>query len=158
MGTYELDAVLSHEDVEAGNPVTLTLALRGRGNLRSLELPELPDTPGFRIFDPKMDERLRATSAGFGGEKTWEYVLVPEFGGTKEIGPWNFRYFDPSVGKYVDASAGTIRLNVSGAAASATANGSITAVTSRGEVKLLREDIRYLKDAPATLGLLTTPF
>ena len=158
VGTYELDAVLSHEDVEAGNPVTLTLALRGRGNLRSLELPELPDTPGFRIFDPKMDERLRATSAGFGGEKTWEYVLVPEFGGTKEIGPWNFRYFDPSVGKYVDASAGTVRLHVSGAAASATANGSITAVTSRGEVKLLREDIRYLKDAPATLGLLTTPF
>ncbi len=158
VGAYELDAVLSQEDVEAGNPVTLTLALRGHGNLRSLELPELPDTPGFRTFDPKIDERLRATGAGFGGEKTWEYVLVPESSGTKEIGPWNFQYFDPSAGKYVDASAGPVLLRVSGAAASATANGLSPAVTARGEVKLLREDIRYLKDAPATLGLLTTPF
>jgi len=158
VGVYELDAVLSHEDVEAGNPVTLTLALRGRGNLRSLELPELPDTPGFRTFDPKMDERLRVTGAGFGGEKTWEYVLVPDSAGTKEIGPWKFQYFDPSVGKYVVASAGPVLLRVSGDALATSANGSIPAMTTRGEVKLLREDIRYLKDAPATLGLLTTPF
>ena len=158
VGAYALDAVLSHEDVEAGNPVTLTLALQGRGNLRSLELPELPDTPGFRTFDPKMDERLRATSAGFGGEKTWEYVLVPESSGTKEIGPWTFQYFDPSNGEYVNASAGPVLLRVSGADLSASANGLTPAVTSRGEVRLLREDIRYLKDAPAALGLLTTPF
>ncbi len=156
VGAYELDAVLSHEDVEAGNPVTLTLVLRGRGNLRALELPELPDTPGFRTFDPKKDEKLRATGAGFGGEKTWEYVLVPESSGTKEIGPWSFQYFDPSAGKYVDASAGPVLLRVSGAAA--TENVLTPAVTARGEVKLLREDIRYLKDAPATLGLLITPF
>ena len=158
VGDYELDALLSHDDVEAGNPVTLTLALRGRGNLRSLELPELPDTPGFRTFDPKMDEQLRATGAGFAGEKTWEYVLVPESSGTKEIGPWNFQYFDPSTGKYANASAGPVLLRVSGTAASTSANAATSIVTPRGDVKLLREDIRYLKDAPASLGVSTLPF
>ena len=158
VGDYELHALLSHDDVEAGNPVTLTLALRGRGNLRSLELPELPDTPGFRTFDPKMDEQLRATGAGFAGEKTWEYVLVPESSGTKEIGPWNFQYFDPSTSKYANASAGPVLLRVSGTAASTSANAATSIVTPRGDVKLLREDIRYLKDAPASLGVSTLRF
>ena len=157
VGEYRLDAELSRDSVSAGDPVTLTLSIEGRGNLRSVDLPELPDTPGFRTFDPKTDEQLRATASGVRGEKRWEYVLVPESGGTKEIGPWSFEYFDPSQEKYVSATVGPLKLNVSGTAA-ASSGGDVPVMTPRGEVRLLREDIRYLKDPPATLGVSARPF
>ncbi len=97
--------MLNREEVEAGDAVTLTLSIAGRGNLRTIESPSLPDTPGFRTFDPKTDETIRASSRGLRGSKQWVYVLGPESGGTKEIGTWSFQYFDPTAGKYVDATA-----------------------------------------------------
>ena len=153
VGEFELTAELNREEVEAGDAVTLTLSIAGRGNLRTIESPTLPDTPGFRTFDPKTDETIRASHRGLRGSKQWEYVLVPESGGTKEIGPWSFQYFDPAAGKYVDATAGPLTLRVSGSAA-----GAATPPSSRGEVTLLRQDIRYLKEAPRTLGVRSTPY
>ena len=153
VGEFELTAELNREEVEAGDAVTLTLSIAGRGNLRIIESPSLPDTPGFRTFDPKTDETIRASRRGLRGSKQWEYVLVPESGGAKEIGPWSFQYFDPAAGKYVDATAGPLTLRVSGSA-----DGIATATSARGEVTLLRQDIRYLKEAPRTLGVPSTPY
>ena len=153
VGEFELTAELNREEVKAGDAVTLTLSIAGRGNLRIIESPSLPDTPGFRTFDPKTDETIRASRRGLRGSKQWEYVLVPESGGAKEIGPWSFQYFDPAAGKYVDATAGPLTLRVSGSA-----DGIATATSARGEVTLLRQDIRYLKEAPRTLGVPLTPY
>ena len=153
VGEFELTAELNREEVEAGDAVTLTLSIAGRGNLRTIESPSIPDIPGFRTFDPKFDETIRASRRGLRGSKQWEYVLVPDSGGTKEIGPWSFHYFDPAAGKYVDATAGPLTLRVSGAAA-----GAAPATSPRGEVTLLRQDIRYLKDAPRALGVRSTPY
>jgi len=153
VGAFALTAELNREEVEAGDAVTLTLSIAGRGNLRAVESPSLPDTPGFRTFDPKTDETIRASRRGLRGSKQWEYVLVPASGGVKEIGPWSFQYFDPIASKYVDAIAGPLTLRVTGAAA-----GVAAATSSRGEVTLLRQDIRYLKDAPRTLGVSSTPY
>jgi hypothetical protein len=160
VGEFELDAQLNQDEVAAGDAVTLTLSIAGRGNLRSIQSPSLPDTPGFRTFDPKTDETVRATRDGLRGSKRWEYVLVPESAGIKEIGPWRFQYFDPGSGSYVDASAGPVALRVSGSSA-AVANGLAPADSARGprgDVKLLRQDIRYLKDAPEALGDRATSY
>jgi hypothetical protein len=151
VGEYELEAKLNQEEVAAGGPVTLTLAIRGKGNLRTVEAPDLPDVEGFRTFAPKASENYRATSAGLGGEKTWEYILVPESGGVKVLGPWNVSFFDPARGDYVTASAGPLKLRVIGAVASA--SGDVSFPTVRADVTLLRQDIRYLKPPPETLGV-----
>lgn len=156
VGEYELEAKLNQEEVEAGEPVTLTLAIRGKGNLRTVEAPDLPDVEGFRTFAPKASENYRATSSGLGGDKTWEYVLVPESGGVKELGPWSFPFFDPARGDYVTASAGPLKIRVMGAVASA--SGDVSFPTVRGDVTLLRQDIRYLKPPPETLGVSESSF
>ncbi len=156
VGEYELEAKLNQEEVEAGGPVTLTLAIRGKGNLRTVEAPDLPDVEGFRTFAPKASESYRATSSGLGGEKTWEYVLVPESGGVKELGPWRFAFFDPERGDYVTASTGPLKLRVMGAVASA--GGDVLLSAGRSDVTLLRQDIRYLKPPPETLGVWASPF
>jgi hypothetical protein len=157
VGDYELEANLNKNQVNAGDPVTLTLAIAGRGNLRSVEAPELPELKGFRRFDPKMAEKSRAGPSGFEGEKSWEYVLVPESGGVKEIGPWRFQYFDPKAKKYVTASVGPLTLEVEGGTATAADAGASTDLAPR-EITVLRKDIRFLKPAPSTLGESANPF
>ena len=155
VGEYSLEAELNKEEVEAGDPVTLTLSVRGQGNLRSVKAPGFLVLPGFRHFDPSTSENLRASSTGFYGTKLWEFVLVPDAGGLKEIGPWSFRYFDPKQKRYLTASAGPLRLSVAGAAITA---GIGPVATRRGDVKLLGKDIRFLKEPPETLGVATSPY
>jgi hypothetical protein len=153
VGDYQMQATLNTDEVEAGSPVTLVLELVGEGNLRSVAAPEVSSPPGFRMFDPQTKESYQSVAGALRASKTWEYILVPESGGTKELGPWSFPYFDPSRAEYVTATAGPLLLRVAGAAA-ATANASDSgaSVGSRGEVKLLREDIRFLKAPPERLG------
>jgi hypothetical protein len=113
--------------------------------------PELPELKGFRAFDPKTEEKARAGASGLEGAKSWEYVLVPESSGVKEVGPWRFQYFDPAEKKYVTASVGPLQMKVTGDAA--VASGGLGGnVVPRGEVTLLREDIRFLKPPPSRLG------
>ncbi len=157
VGQFELQAKVSQQEVKAGDPVTLTLSIAGKGNLRSVAPPELPELKGFRAFDPKTEEKARAGASGLEGQKSWEYVLVPESSGVKEVGPWRFQYFDPAEQKYVTASVGPLQMKVTGDRALASevvgAN-----VVPRGEVTLLRQDIRFLKPPPSRLGAPSRPF
>lgn len=155
VGEYELKAKLNKENVPAGQPVTLTVSVEGKGNLRSMDAPVLPELSGFRAFDPKTDEQTVAGATGLAGSKTWEYVLVPESGGVKELGPWSFQYFDPEQKKYVTASVGPLQLVVEGGGIGA---GADAISPPRGEVTVLRQDIRYLKDPPDQLGASNRPF
>jgi hypothetical protein len=149
VGKYRLEATLNKTEVNAGEPLTLSLSIAGTGNLRAVEVPELPVSGGFRTFAPKVEERAKASGSGLEGRKKWEYVLVPESGGVKELGPWRFEYFDPEEKKYVTASAGPLEVRIAGGVADA---GAATSASSRREVTLLREDIRFLKPPPERLG------
>ena len=157
VGQFELQAKVSQEEVAAGDPVTLTLSIAGKGNLRSVTPPDLPELKGFRAFDPNTKETARAGSSGLEGEKSWEYVLVPESSGVKEVGPWRFQYFDPEEKKYVTASVGPLQMKVVGDAIAAS-SGLGGNVAPRRDVTLLREDIRFLKPAPPRLGAESRSF
>jgi hypothetical protein len=157
VGQFELQAKVSQEEIKAGDPVTLTLSIGGKGNLRSIAPPELPELKGFRAFDPKTEEKSHAGASGVEGEKSWEYVLVPESPGVKEVGPWRLQYFDPAEKKYITASVGPLQMKVTGDAAVASA-GVGANPTPRGEVTLLRQDIRFLKPPPSNLGAPARPF
>ena len=157
VGHFELQAKVSQEEVASGDPVTLILSIAGKGNLRSVTPPDLPELKGFRAFAPKTEEKARAGASGLEGEKSWEYVLVPESSGVKEVGPWRFQYFDPEEKKYVTASVGPLQLRVVGDATAAS-SGLGGNVAARRDVTLLREDIRFLKPAPSRLGAARRPF
>ena len=150
VGQFELKAVLNTNEVEAGSPVTLTLAVEGNGNLRSLETPELPPLTGFRTFAPNSDEEFSATKLGFRGNKQWEFVLVPQTVGNREIGPFTFDYFDPGRARYVTAKANPLDIHVT--ESDILTEEGVMVASRRGEVRVLQRDIRYLKEPPEILG------
>ena len=157
VGTFDLALEMDNLDrdtIAAGEPLTVDVVVKGKGNLKTVKVPDLPTPDSFRTYDPKTEERFSASGSGFGGEKRWEFVLVPSAPGKYKLGPLSLSYFDPAKKSYVTAKAGPLTLNVGGATAVAGA----PIVAPRSEVKLLRRDVRYLKPAPKELGVAKAPF
>ena len=160
VGKFQLAASLDRDKITAGEPLTLSVVLEGEGNLKTVVAPRLPPIVGFRTYDPKTEETVGTMSSGssgdlrFGGEKRWEYVLVPDSAGRHQIASLRYTYFNPAEKRYVELEAGPLALDV---AAGDVADGALFA-GSRGAVKLLRSDVQYLKAAPGTFGLATAPF
>ena len=145
---------LDRDTIAAGEPLTVNVVVKGKGNLKTVKVPDLPTPDSFRIYHPKTEERFSAGGSGFGGEKRWEFVLVPSAPGKYKLGPLSLSYFDPAKKSYETAKAGPLTVNVGGP----TAVGGAPIAAPRSEVKLLRRDVRYLKPAPKELGVARAPF
>lgn len=100
VGQFEMTTTADDASVEAGEPVRVRVALRGTGNVATLEAPALRVPPGVDAYDPREDRELFRTGTTFRGVKTFTYTLVPQGGGTFTVpaAPWT--YFDPADGQY----------------------------------------------------------
>lgn len=138
VGQYTMNAQFDKTSTKTNEPVSLKMTIDGSGNIQLLNIPEIQLPTGLEKFEPKTDEQVNRSNR-VNGTKKIEYLLVPRTPGKKEIPPINFSYFDPSKGAYVTLSTPTYTLNVEqGAVASGQDY-------SKEEVKLLNDDIRYIK-------------
>lgn len=101
VGRFDAVARLSHETLQAGDPLTLTLDVTGEGNIDRLSGPSLGAPPGWRIFPP----RVQFTPAPEDpherrGTRTFEYVLIPENESVEFTPGFAFSFFDPEDGEF----------------------------------------------------------
>ena len=149
VGRYTLSTQASPVTVPAGDPITLRVTVSGEGNLNSV--PDLirPDTDAFRFYDPQATIRSEVNSDKVGGSKTFEYVVIPQQEGRLQLPALKLAYFDPAKGGYAVAQSKPVMVTVTPGSAS---NVTPTVPTlSRQEVKLLGEDIRFIKPDRAEL-------
>ncbi len=141
VGKFDMEASLSKDEVEQNESVTLRIKISGSGNIKLLEVPDIELPSGFEKYDPKTSEKISKTSL-VSGVKSIEYLLVPRIAGKKRIPPIEFSYFNPRTGKYVTETSPEFLLTVTEGEGNIYAgDGSF----SKEDVKLLSEDIRYIK-------------
>jgi len=113
VGKFTMEASVSPKKAAAGEPVTLSVTVSGRGNFEGMGAPTLVGDEGWRTYPPS-DKFQAADAIGFTGEKKFEYPIIARQDQTKTPGT-RFSFFDPSSGKYatlttdpltVDAKAG----------------------------------------------------
>ncbi len=141
VGNYTMNSQLSSSKVQANNPVTLKINISGSGNISLLNMPEINLPAGMDKYEPKTSEQINRNGT-ITGTKTFDYLIVPRVPGKKEIPPIQFSYFNPAKGSYVTLSTPAYELNV--APGSGNGNGSVAGYTKE-EIKLLGQDIRYIK-------------
>lgn len=154
VGDYRLHAEITRDDAPlgdraaaAGEPLVLRVELEGHGNLRAAGTPELPESPevrrAFRFFDPDTSSETGLLDAGsglmFGGQQVWEFPMVPEAGGVRNIAAVTLDVFNPRTRAYETLASDPLQIRVEGGVA--TAPGAAGPVA----VERLGEDIRYLK-------------
>ncbi|OGP13600.1 MAG: hypothetical protein A2052_09085, partial [Deltaproteobacteria bacterium GWA2_54_12] len=146
VGSFTFDAAVDKKEVKTGDPVTLKLIVGGTGNLKLVAVPK-PSFPGdIETYDPKVTEEIARDGNQIRGKKTAEYLLIPRNAGMRVIEPVSFVYYDLSRNTYVTLKSPRFVLNV--AQGKDIAAGGTFA--SKEDVRLLGEDIRFLKLSPGS--------
>lgn len=155
VGNFEMKTELSPQQVNVNEPVILSVILTGSGNLRMLEKPEVQFPLNLEAFDPNVNDNIRVSPSGVSGSRSFEYLLIPRTGGTFEIPPIQFTFFDPASGRYVTRTGGPFTVEVSG---TGQASGEGAGSLNQEEVRYLTSDIRFLKNQSFTLKPLGSLF
>jgi hypothetical protein len=86
--------------VKAGEPVTLTMIVRGSGNVEGIMEPQVTNLKDFRVFQEDAKTDINVTSAGIEGQKVFQTLLIPLSDRVKQIPPMELAYFDTVTATY----------------------------------------------------------
>ena len=148
VGKFAFEAQVKPTDVNAGDPITLTIQILGQGNLENISAPQFVAGDDFKVYEPRLVSKDSDPNRGI-GRKTFEQVLIPRSEKVKELPALVFSFFDPEKRAYETISRGPYPIVVH-PSSNATAR-ILQAVPSHSEAStiILGTDIVYLKPAPA---------
>ena len=156
VGKFTMDAKLSSTEVKTNEAITLTLTIRGAGNMKLLKTPAVDWPEGFEQYDPKVTNNFKTSTGGMSGTRTIEYLAIPRAAGDYVLPAVQFGYFDTEKGKYQVLSTPEYTLHIArGAGDQATTSSQQSAVSyvNKEDIRELGSDIRYISAAnfvPAT--------
>ncbi len=141
VGRFTFAATADKKEVKTGDPITLRLTITGSGNIKLLTPPK-PNLPAdFEAYDPKVTDEITRDGGVIRGKKVAEYLVIPRNAGDRAIEPIAFSYFDLDRNGYNTVRSQRFDFTVlQGKDVS-----SGTAIASKSDVRLLGEDIRFLK-------------
>lgn len=145
VGKFSISASMSCDSLSAHEAASLTLVVKGNGNISLIDAPAVDFPADFEVYDPKVSDR--------GDAKVFEYPFIPRHHGDFTIGPVEFSYYDTESSRYVTLSTKAMTLEVSkleGVQGSAPAQGGFVGVAGR-DVKDLGSDIRYISTGKPAL-------
>ena len=116
VGDFSVEANLGTRTLSTQDEATLTVVVRGKGNLPVVAAPVVNWPKGIEAFDPTAKESVNKTVAPMSGAKTFDYVFTPKSPGHYIIPAVNFPYFDPASQTYKTAATAPIDINVAPAA------------------------------------------
>lgn len=155
VGQYKMDVEVSRNELTANESVTIKVSLSGAGNIKLVELPNPEFPSAFEVYDPKYSEKITTDIGGMRGKKTFEYLLIPRYGGSYKIPPIQFSYFDTKSKSYKTLSSENIELVVSGGPSQPQGPNTNGGFPSAGkeDVTFLNKDIIYIKTKDSKLNL-----
>lgn len=109
VGQYDLNAAAKPTSLKVGEPITLTMTVKGQGNIDMVNMPKISGLDEFKVYDPQVNVKKEGNS----GEKTFEQVLIPKSLNVKAIPEIKFSYFDPETERYITKIKGPIPIQVS---------------------------------------------
>jgi len=146
VGQFTLTPSISTTDLQANEAVTLTLDIKGSGNMKLLKTPSVDWPEGFEPYDPKVTNNYKTSASGYSGSKTIEYLAIPRAAGQYTIPSVSFSYFDIQAGQYKTLSTPEYTLNVRRAPGQSGSEAQAQTYTSvnKENIKSLGTDIRYI--------------
>jgi tetratricopeptide (TPR) repeat protein len=113
VGSFNLTAGIDKTQAATGEAVALRIKLEGKGNLKMIPDISMPAIPDFTVYSSKRADSVRAFADGqIGGDKTWEFVIVPKAPGRQTIPSLSFSFFNTERNAYETVSTPLLSLNV----------------------------------------------
>ncbi len=158
VGSFAITSELSKSEAQTGDAVALRIKLAGMGNLKEIPDPFVPPMPDLTIYSSKREDNLHAvTGDQIGGEKVWEYVIVPKAPGAHSIPALSFSFFDPERDAYQTVTTASIPLKVTRGSDTGTTIAGLSGISKQN---LTRQgtDINFIKLSDQELAPRQAPF
>ncbi len=117
IGDFELTVSADGQEVEVGEPLTLSMAISGTGNFDRVEAPGFPDDNDWKTYSPTSTFADDGDGHGTSGIKRFEQAVVARNQAVAEIPALSFNYFDPDRKLYITRTSSPIKVKVKGGAA-----------------------------------------
>jgi hypothetical protein len=114
VGESSLEIKASNEPINFGDSKSVELVLESSGNLNAVNTPPMPEIAGLKIYSepPKNQAYQSANKLRF--RKIYNISLVPQYGGTVTLPPFNLDYFDLESASYKRISSQGLSFEVKG--------------------------------------------
>lgn len=159
VGSFTMETNPPAERFAANSGASLTAKISGRGNLTFVQAPKLQLPASFELYNVKTTESINTSTTGITGYRQFEYPFIARAEGSYEVEPLEFTYFDPQRMEYVTLRSKAMNLEVT---PDVSGGGDAVVMQGRGmskeDVRLLGEDIRFIKLGAAQLRTVAVPF
>lgn len=145
VGNYTFKTQLSKDNIKTNDAINLIVTLTGRGNIKLVEPSKIDFPEDFETYDPKIKENVVAGPNGVSGSKTFDYLIIPRHEGDYKINPLNFSYFDTEKKQYVILPSPEFNIHVIKGPEDNNPAASSLNFRSKEDIKVLGNDIRYIK-------------
>ena len=157
VGNFSIASALDKTTVKTGESATLTVTIKGTGNIMDAALPDLNlDTAKFKVYEDTPAQDVKVTEQGFEGHKVFKQALVASVPGKAVIPAVTLVFFDTDSNTYKTVATAPLTLDVQpgspatvvDAAPAANTGDSDLAVSKvkKSEVKMQNRDILDIKE------------
>ena len=112
VGDFTLEVTTSKNSLKAGESLQAQVKVKGNGNLKLFNLPELNVPSSLEVYEPERDNSIRTNLSGMRGSIADNYTVVPQYQGKYPIPPISFSYFDPSSETYKTLTSPELQIDV----------------------------------------------
>ncbi len=159
VGDFNFTVDIKPTSLKVGEPITVTMKVSGSGNIEQLELPDFPEMPEFKSYEPESKVNVSQKGGEVTGEKIFEKVLIPRHRGNFKVPRITFAFFNPRKGQYQIIVRGPFEVRVAkGEKVTEVKVIALEPETGREEekkeLKVITRDIHYIKTG---LGRINKP-
>ncbi len=158
VGSFTMDARYPADRLAANSAATYTVKITGTGNLPFVQAPRLNLPASFEQYNVKTTESIKSTSAGATGYRQFEYPFIARTEGDYRIDPVEFTFFNPEQMRYVTLLGQPFEIEIEPDGTGGGEGGRIVKGLSKEEVRLLGQDIRFIKLNNPALRDRSRPF
>ncbi len=151
VGHFEMDSKITSQSVTTNDAVTITVTIKGNGNMKLLKTPAIEWPEGFEVYDPKVTNAFKNTTTGTTGTKTIEYLGIARAAGDYTIPATPYSYYDTQSESYQTLTIPEYTIHVErgvGEPEQAVVSG--PSFANKEDIQQLGSDIRFIHTAPLT--------
>ena len=167
VGKFEFDVILNKNSLRATESFQAELKVKGNGNLKLFDLPDILVPNSMELFEPEREELISTNLSGMSGSVSKFFTVIPRFQGNFPIEEVEFSYFDPETEKYkilksprltIDVYDGPVisNSNINDNSNIITSNDSFRFIKTKGNLTEIKNDIFF--QSRFFYVIATTPF
>jgi hypothetical protein len=100
VGDFKIESKLEPSTIKRGESATLTVLLKGRGNVNRIPDLKMPELEQTKVYADQPVLQVEPDAKGLAGSKTMKWALVPEKEGIHQIPPLTVSFFDTKSHRY----------------------------------------------------------